>query len=210
MSIEKRESNEKWSQSQNFDNGHTFIHTFSKTFQLVFSVVLINYIWLWPCLVVYINTWFSFLLCMYYKRPWKLECTVILSKIFIFLFSTKIEKVDKQQLNWKWFKICQTISCFGAFLLTLSLTKIPKLASKSVKLCTLMQIFIESIYVKFLPTLLEKIHTNPPSPSLTYFQVQLFPSPYLAYASYSTEKSASTAFTFFQAGKNNQLHRCTP
>ena len=115
-----------------------------------------------------------------------------------------LEKVDKQQLNWKWFEICQTISCFGAFLLTLSLTKIPKLASKSVKLCTLMQIFIESIYVKFLPTLLEKIHTSPPSPSLTYFQVQLFPSPYLAYASYSTEKSASTA------GKNNQLHRCTP
>ena len=42
-----------------------------------------------------------------------------------------------------------------------------------------MQIFIESIYIKFLPTLLEKIHTSPPSPSLDYFQVQLFPSPYI-------------------------------
>ena len=78
-----------------------------------------------------------------------------------------LEKVCKQQLNRKWFEIYQTISCFGAFLLTLSLNKIVKLASKSVKLCTFIQIFIESIYVKLLSTLLEKIQTSPPSPSLT-------------------------------------------
>ena len=67
-----------------------------------------------------------------------------------------LEKVDKQQLNRKWFEIYQTISCFGALLLTLPLNKILKLASKSVKLGTLIQIFIESIYVKLLPTLLEQ------------------------------------------------------
>ena len=104
--------------------------------------------------------------------------TVFIKDIFftLWLIIKHVKKVDKQQLNWKWFEIYQTISCFGAFLLTLSLNEIPKLASKSVKLCTLIQIFIESICVKFLSTLLEKIHTSPPSPSLTYFQVQLFPS----------------------------------
>ena len=40
-----------------------------------------------------------------------------------------LENVDKEQLNRKRFEIYQTISCFWAFLLTLSLNNITKLAS---------------------------------------------------------------------------------
>ena len=44
-----------------------------------------------------------------------------------------LEKVDKKQLNRKRFEIYQTISCFWAFLQTLSLNNITKLASMSIK-----------------------------------------------------------------------------
>ena len=89
-----------------------------------------------------------------------------------------LEKVDKEQLNRKRFEIYQTISCFGAFLLTLSLNNITKLVSKSIKISTLFQIIIESNCIKFLSTLLKNIHTSPSSPYLTYFWVQLFSVPY--------------------------------
>ena len=85
------------------------------------------------------------------------------------------EKVDKEQLNRKRFETYQTISCFGAFLLTLPLNNITKLAAKSINLSKLFQIIIESIFIKFKSTLLKNILTNPSSSSLTYFRVQLFP-----------------------------------
>ena len=79
-----------------------------------------------------------------------------------------LEKVDKEQLNRKPFEIYQTISCFGAFLLTLSFNNITKLASKSRELSTLFQIIIESMCIMFLFTLLKNIHTSFSRPSLTY------------------------------------------
>ena len=56
-----------------------------------------------------------------------------------------LEKVDKQQLNRKWFEIYQTILCSWAFLPTL----VTKLASKSVKLKILIKTIIESTFVRF-------------------------------------------------------------
>ena len=44
-----------------------------------------------------------------------------------------LEKVDMQELNLKRFEIYQKISYFGAFLLTSSLNRITKLASKPLK-----------------------------------------------------------------------------
>ena len=93
-------------------------------------------------------------------------------------FNTVSEWDCKEQLNRKRFEIYQTISWFGAFLLTLSLHNITKLASKSIKLSILFQIIIESICIKVLSTLLKNIHTSPSNPSLTYLWVQLFPVPY--------------------------------
>ena len=61
-----------------------------------------------------------------------------------------LEKVDKEQLNGNRFEIYQTISCFGAFMLTSYFNRIAKLDSKSVKLTTFIEIIIESIFVKFL------------------------------------------------------------
>ena len=105
---------------------------------------------------------------------------ILLTMHFLILIVYRaLEKVDKEQLNWKRFENYHTISCFGAFLLTLSLNNIAKLASKSIKLNTLFQIIFESICVKFLSTLLKNIYTSPSSPSLTYFWVQLFPVPYV-------------------------------
>ena len=71
----------------------------------------------------------------------------------------RLEKVDKEQLNQKRFEIYQTISCFGAFLLTLSLNNIMKLASKSIKVNTLFQLIFESICIKFFSTLLKNSET---------------------------------------------------
>ena len=55
------------------------------------------------------------------------------------------------------------------------LNNITKLTSKLVKLTLFIEIFIESTFVGFLPRLKKEIHTNPSSPSLPSFQVQLFP-----------------------------------
>ena len=81
-----------------------------------------------------------------------------------------LEKVSREQLIRKWFEIYQTISCFGAFLLTLSLNSIMELVSKSIKLASVIEIVIESYFINFLPTKLKEIHTIS---SLSYFQVQL-------------------------------------
>ena len=45
-----------------------------------------------------------------------------------------------------------------------------KLASKSMKLTTFIEIIIECTFLKFLLRLQTEIHTSPSSPSLTYFQ----------------------------------------
>ena len=42
----------------------------------------------------------------------------------------------------------------------------------------IIKVIIEITFVKFLLALQTEIHTSPSSPSLTYFQVQLFPVPY--------------------------------
>ena len=97
-----------------------------------------------------------------------------------------LEKVDKQQLNRKRFEIYQTISCFWAFLVTLSLHNFTKNVSKSVKLTTFIEMIIKSNLVKFLLRLQTKIYMSSSSPSLTYFQVQLFPV--------SGDKTISTRF----------------
>ena len=65
------------------------------------------------------------------------------------------------------------ISCFEA-----SLNNLTELASKSIKLATIIEMIIEGTFIKFLPTILNEIHTIFSISSLNYFQVQFFPVPY--------------------------------
>ena len=89
-----------------------------------------------------------------------------------------LEKVIKEQLIRKRFKIYQTISCFGAFLLTLSMNSITELVLKSIKLATVMKMITKGTFCKDFSNHTQKIMLS--STSLTYFQVQIFPVTYIS------------------------------
>ena len=88
-----------------------------------------------------------------------------------------LKKVDEQQLNWKRFEIYQTISCFGAFLQTLSFNDIANIASKSVKVKENIEITIESTLVKFLSRLQKKCIRTPRGPPWLTFKHSFFQRP---------------------------------
>ena len=111
---------------------------------------------------------------------------ILLRKAFSVPFFADInkalEKVCKEKLIWKRFEIYQTISWFGAFLLTLSLNNITKLVSMSIKLVSMsiklvIEIIIKSTFIKFSPTILKEIHTLSSISSLTPYWKQLTGSP---------------------------------
>ena len=68
-----------------------------------------------------------------------------------------------QPETWKSWQTSEmkTIVCFWVFLQISSLNNITKLASKSVKLKTIIEIIIESTFVKFLLRLQKEFHTSP-------------------------------------------------
>ena len=101
------------------------------------------------------------------------------------------------------FEIYQKMSCFGAFLQKLSLHDVTKFASKSIKLTTFIEIIIENTLGKSLQRLQKEIHTSPSSPSLTYFQVQLFSR--LITLSRLTWLTRKRKFDI--AGRTNKHHR---
>ena len=70
---------------------------------------------------------------------------------------------------------------FWELFLTLSLNNITELVSKKTKLATVIEIFIECTFIKFLPIILKENHTISSISSLTYFQMQLLPVPYYAF-----------------------------
>ena len=89
---------------------------------------------------------------LFLSDEWKIRL-----KILLWISCRRaLKKVNKEQLIQKRIEIYyQRISCFGAFLLNLSLNRIIKVASKSVKLPMFIETVFESTFAKILLNLMK-------------------------------------------------------